>query len=146
MTAAEVVANIGTALTPVVVITVTALLANGLGSKHAELAARIRDLTAELRDESTSERRRSSILAQLASFETRQKLAHSAHVVIYASTLVLVLLVVLLTFQSAHAAVAATLFVIGLVGISAALALEIGELLMANRTIARELEDNRQAP
>jgi hypothetical protein len=143
MTASDLVANIGTALTPVVAITVTAILGNGLGSKHAQLGTRIRDLTAELRDESTSESRRRSIRAQLPCFATRQRLSHCAHVLIYVSALVFVLLVIRLTFESAHGVVAAVLFVIGLLGILGALAFEIAELLLANRTIARELEDNR---
>jgi hypothetical protein len=145
MTAAEVVRNIGSALTPVVVITVAAILATGLGGKHAQLAMRMRDLTAELRDGATPQRRR-SILAQLGIFDARLLLAHSANVLIYTGALALVLLVILLTLESTHGAVDAALFVSGLVCIFAAIALEIGELLLANRTMARELNDCLNLP
>jgi hypothetical protein len=116
-------------------------MGNGLADKHKQLADRIRGMTAELRDAATSESRRRSILDQLRAFETRLRLAHCAHVLIYVSSLVLVSLVIVLALERRHGPVDATLFVLGLACVFAALALEIAELLMAHRTMARELQE-----
>jgi hypothetical protein len=125
-----------------VVITVTAVMSNSLGAKHANLGTRMRALTAELRDGATPEQRRRSILAQLRIFHARLRLAHGANVLIHAAALMLVLLVIALTVESTHGVFDVALFVVGLVCTFAALALEIAELLLAERTMARELGDN----
>jgi uncharacterized protein DUF2721 len=142
MTAAEVMSHISSALTPVVMITVTALMANGLSSKHAVLATRMRELTAELRDGPKTEDRRRSIRAQLALFDLRLRLAHGAHLLIYTAALLLMLLVILLTLERAHGGIDAALFVMGLVCASAALALAIAELVFADRTMVSELSSS----
>jgi hypothetical protein len=143
MTAAEVMSHISSALTPVVMITVTALMANGLSSKHALLATRMRELTAELRAGLTTEERRGSIRAQLALFDLRLRLAHGAHLLIYIAALLMMLLVILLTIERSHGGIDAALFVMGLVCASAALALAIAELVFADRTMVFELSGSR---
>jgi hypothetical protein len=146
MTAADVVGRIGDALTPVVMITVTALAANGMSTKHSQLGSLMRSMTAELRDGATRDHRRRSILAQLRYFHLRLRLAHAAHVLIYVASLVFVLLVILLTLERAHGLGDALLFVVGLVCLFGAIALVIIELAIANRTMTLELNDTVGQP
>lgn len=130
--------RISTAITPAILLSMTALLIGNVGAQDADLSERIRGLTRERR-ETTNENRRASITEQLRYFERRVVCSQWAHLLLYCAELLFVLLVISLTFRTQSGVLEAVFFVGGLVLLAAALAFEVHSLSIAGRTMVMEL-------
>ncbi len=135
-------ALVASAVTPVVMVSATAILISGVNSKHISLADRLRNLTAEYRSPATTERRRQNILAQTMVFQRRLRLATIAHMSLYAATacfIVMVLVISLTPIRQAFVAVTLPFFLAGVILLFTAVVTEIIELRSAAKTVALEL-------
>ncbi len=74
---------VAVAVTPVVMVSATAILIGGVSAKHQALADRLRLLMAEFRSPQTSEARKQSVLAQVKLFRRRLKYATLSHLGLY---------------------------------------------------------------
>ncbi len=135
---------IASAVTPAVMISATAILISGIGSKHANLADRLRALTAEYRDTGTSDQRRRVIHLQSVLFIRRLHLITSAHMLLYGATGAFVAMVFAITVATLSREWERLLFACFLIGVSLLLAgvlFEILELRLANKTLELETRD-----
>jgi hypothetical protein len=135
---------ISAAVTPVVMISACAVLIMGISSKHTALSDRIRALAAELRGLSSGSPRRDLARRQLQTFMRRALLAWMAHCLLYLATgafSATVLIALAALRRHAWGGLTLGLFVLGTALLLPALALEIGELLLAQSTLRWEVED-----
>jgi hypothetical protein len=137
----ELLRRIALAISPVVMLSLTAILINGVANKDADISERIRQLTRELREQ-IPDVRRTSILAQLPLFVRRVRSAERSLLLLYLAELDFVVLVILLVTLSEHGLPEAALFVTGLLILAAALALEVWSHAIAGKTMERELRDS----
>lgn len=136
---------ISSALAPVLLVSASAILASGISQKHAALADRIRSLSAERRLPSSEPSRRESIEAQLVLFNRRVRLVSLAHRALYlgigCQLLVILAIALGIGLPTAWSFASLPPFLAGILLLLAAIALELVELQLADRTIALELED-----
>ncbi len=136
---------ISSALAPVLLVSAAALLGVGISQKHAALGDRIRSLAAERRAPGGEPARRSSVQAQLELFARRIRLASLAHRALYLAICCLLGVILIITLRTPLTAVLSAvslgLFILGVFILLVAIGLELGELHLANRTIAAELKD-----
>lgn len=135
------------AVTPVVMISATAILISGVNSRFIAIADRTRALSHEFRDPSASTQRRELIAKQMLIFRRRLKLVCWALRTMYVATACLVCVALLLSatlWRETLVEVSVPLFVLGIVLIFAALVCELLELQAANHTILLEIQDVRQ--
>jgi ABC-type uncharacterized transport system permease subunit len=130
------------AVTPVVLISASAVLIMGVNVKHQAHAERLRALAAELRNGDFSAIRFESIQGQVTLFMRRYRLSQIAHLLLYLSVICYCLMVlVLANFASSHLP---NQIVLGLLltGISftlAACTLEVSESQLGKKTIEMEI-------
>ncbi len=67
---------VATAVTPVVMVSATAILAGGVNSRYISISDRIRTLSAEFRNHDTTEERRADISRQMSIFVRRINLVY----------------------------------------------------------------------
>jgi hypothetical protein len=135
---------IATAVTPVVMVSATAILVSGVNSRYIAIADRVRALSHEFRDANTSPDRRHVIRRQMPVFRRRMHLVSSAMRILYVSAGCFVGVALLIGMSvSKPMAQSATLatFLVGLVGIMAAIVLQYMELQESNKTIDIESAD-----
>lgn len=132
------------AVTPVVMVSTTALLVVGVNTKHQSMSDRLRVLTSEFRAPGTKPARRASICRQTALFERRIAYIATGHRLLYAAIvlfLMTILLIVLSPLKVAWTPAAYALFLSGVVLMLTAVACELLELSYANRTLRAEIDD-----
>lgn len=136
---------VAAAVTPVVMVSATAILIGGVNSRYMTIADRVRGLTRELRDPATTPERRANIRAQLVYFARRvdhvswaTRLLYIAVACFVSVALVISISITRVTLQF----VTLPLFVIGLLLICLALTFQIWELHDANRTLRLEIESS----
>lgn len=132
------------AVTPVVMISASAILISGINSKHQALSDRVRGLAAEFRETDTSMVRKENILDQIRLFRRRLRYVAIAHISLYCATACFVAMVMVISFTiRVSTLVAATLpfFMAGVVLLLIAVGFEIRELRMSNETMRLELSD-----
>jgi len=132
------------ALTPVVLISAAAILAGGVGQKHADLGGRIRMLMAELRKAALAEARKRNLHAQIQVFRRRTRLAMRAHLCLYGAMLPFVAMIAVLLFGASRS-IAVVLLGVGVSLVTGAVVFEILELSLAGRSIDLALEDDTPA-
>jgi hypothetical protein len=135
---------VATAVTPVVLVSATAILISGVNSRYIAIADRIRSLTAEYRNPSTADVRRASIDRQLPKFQIRVRLVSWAirGLNLAAVCFVAMALIISATLWRKMLAVATVpLFITGILLLMFAIVCELLELQVANRTLAAEIAD-----
>ena len=132
------------AVTPVVLVSATAILISGVNSRYIAIADRMRVLAGEFRSPSCTAARRTRICAQIRIFAIRIRLVAWAVRALYAAVACFVAMVMLISATLWRQMLQATtlpLFVLGTVLIFAAIICELFELYLANRTIGLEVSD-----
>ena len=137
------------AVAPVVMVSEAGLLFMGMQAKNLHLADRVRALTAESRalpPEPTHDARRRQIAHQLTLFERRLALSQRALECIYLSIVCFVVTSLLLLLAAVAMPIVAThgvvvIFLLGVVLLLAALALEFLEMRVGLHTIEIETSD-----
>jgi hypothetical protein len=135
---------VASAVTPVVLVSATAILIGGVNARHIAIADRIRSLTAEHRNSATTTKRRASILRQLPIFQRRIRLASwSIRGLYFASAcFVTMALSISATLWRQMLAVATVpLFVLGIVLLLFSIICELWELQEANHSLFDEIAD-----
>ncbi len=132
------------AVTPVVMISATAILIGGINSKHQSLSDRVRNLAAEYRGVNTVNRRKHVIQLQIRFFRRRLRYVYIAHIALYCATACFIAMVMIISVTVKIATlVSATLpfFMAGVVLLLIAVGFEIRELRMSTETMNMELAD-----
>lgn len=130
------------AVTPVVMISATAILIGAVNSKHQGLSDRLRSLTAEVRHDATPEARRTNVRSQIVLFERRLRYVSIAHISLFCATACFISMVMVISFTvKLVTLVVATLpsFMAGVILLLVAVVVEIAELRLARETIALEI-------
>jgi len=132
------------AVTPVVLVSATAILISGINSRYISIADKMRSLAQEFRVSGSDPLRRASIALQMNIFQMRIALVAWAVRVLY---------VAVACFISVAMAISATLwrkmletatiplFAVGILLILTAITCELLDLHLSNRTIAIEITD-----
>jgi len=132
------------AVTPVVMISASAILISGINSKHQSLSDRVRGLATEFRNANATAARKKNIVSQIRFFRRRLRFVAIAHVSLYCATACFVAMVMVISVTvKISTLVAATLpfFMAGVVLLMIAVGFEIRELRMSSETMALELKD-----
>ncbi len=133
------------AVTPVVMVSVSATLILGINSKHQSVAERIRSLTGEFRLPATGEERRKSISRQMILFQRRLFYVSTAQLLLYlaiAIFLASVIVIILSNTRSSWTPAAFGLFLAGVFLMIVAVILEFQELRLASRTLGLEMQES----
>jgi hypothetical protein len=132
------------AVTPVVMVSATAILISGVNSRYMAISDRMRSITHEYRDKDTSPERRSVLRRQLSIFTRRVELVSWAVRTLYLAAACFVSVALLISATSwRHMLVEVTLplFFMGIVLIMIAICCQLLELHASNRTILLEVKD-----
>jgi hypothetical protein len=132
------------AVTPVVLVSATAILVSGVNSRYISIADKMRGLAQEFRTANCTPERRSHIAAQMKIFRSRIGLVAWAVRVLYASVgcFTAVAMVISATlWQKTLEAITLPLFAAGITMILAAIVCQLLELHLSNRTITLEVQD-----
>jgi hypothetical protein len=135
---------VATAVTPVVMVSATAILISGVNARYISISDRVRALAREYRDRGTSDERQLNIRRQMAVFHRRLHLVSWAARILYAAVGCFVAVALLISVSvSKPMLLSATLgmFLIGLILIAFAIVLQLIELQQSNRTIDIESAD-----
>lgn len=128
-------------MTPVVLVSASALMIVGVGNKHQNMSDRVRALAAEARAPQTSAERRAVIARQIELLRKRIHCVAMAHRMLYLSILLFLAMALVLLFGPGTVAAGVALFIGGVLLILAAAIFEIVELSLARRTLDTELLD-----
>lgn len=137
-------AAISAAVTPVVMISATAILVSGISSKHQSMSDRLRALTAEWRNPATGSARREAIAEQLTLFDERLRWITWSHIVLYAATACFIATVIVIAASPALGALSGAslgLLIAGVVLMFAGILLELLDLARARATVGLEVGD-----
>jgi hypothetical protein len=132
------------AVTPVVLVSATAILVSGVNARYISIADKMRQLSQEFRSGHCTPERRSSIVAQMKIFESRIFLIAWAERVLYASVgcFITVAMVISATlWRKPLENITLPLFTTGILMILAAIICQLMELHLSNRTITLEIRD-----
>jgi hypothetical protein len=135
---------VATAVTPVVMVSATAILISGSNARYTSISDRVRTLTQEFRQPGTSTERRSNIRQQIAIFHRRLHLVSWAARALYGAVACFVVIALLISLSLSKTILleaAPWLFLLGLVLIAGAILLQLLELQQSNRTIDLESAD-----
>jgi hypothetical protein len=138
---------VASAITPVVLVSATAILISGVNARHIAIADRIRSLTAEYRNSATNPARRASIDRQLPAFRLRVRLASWSIRGLYLASACFVTMALIISaalWRRMVAAATLPLFIAGIVLILISIVCELWELQKANRTLFDEIADLEQ--
>ena len=133
-----------TAVTPVVMVSATAILISGVNSRYISISDRVRSLAREYRQPETSCERQLNIRRQMPIFHRRLHLVSWATRFLYAAVGCFVAVALLISASvSRPILLRATLgmFLAGLVLVSVAIVLQLLELQRSNQTIDIESTD-----
>jgi hypothetical protein len=135
---------VASAVTPVVLVSATAILISGINSRYIAIADRVRLLTAESRSSSTSPARLQSIGRQLPTFQLRIKLVSWAMRALYLATACFVAMALIISatlWRKMLAIATLPLFIMGILLLMFSIVCEIVELREANRSLFQEISD-----
>jgi hypothetical protein len=135
---------IASAVTPVVMVSATAILISGVNARHISISDRIRSLSREYRGTGVDVPRKRIIQREVVIFQRRLHLVSWATRMLYASVGCFILMALLISVSVVNAGLqGATLviFLLGLVLIAIAIILELIELQESNSTIELESAD-----
>ncbi len=133
-----------TAVTPVVMVSATAILISGVNSRYIAISDRVRNLAHEFRSENPPEERRQNIHKQMLIFHRRLELVSWASRTLYIAVGLFVsvaLLIGISMWRRIFEAITLPIFILGLVLVGIAIALQFTELQMSNATIVLESAD-----
>ncbi len=133
-----------TAVTPVVMVSATAILISGVNARYIAISDRVRALAHAFRTTESTPERRNNIRLQMGVFQERIWLVSSASLALYTAAgcfVFVALLICVSVWQIMFQWVTLPAFVIGLVLVAFAISLQITELQRSNRTIRLEAED-----
>ncbi len=135
---------VAAAVTPVVMVSATAILISGVNSRHISISDRIRSLSREYRSGGLDVSRRRVIQSEVVIFQRRLHLVSWATRLLYASVGCFILMALLISASVVKAGfqgVTLLIFLVGLVLIAVAIVLELVELQESNSTIELEAAD-----
>ena len=135
---------VATAVTPVVMVSATAILISGVNGRYVSVADRVRSLAREFREPDTTPERRSNIRLQMVVFQRRLRLVSWATRVLYAAVGCFIAVALLISASVSRrilSGAALVTFLVGLVLTAAGIVLQLLELQHANRTINLESAD-----
>ncbi len=135
---------LASAVTPVVLVSATAILVSGVNSRYISIADKMRSLAQEFRSGACTAARKATIIAQIKIFQDRIFLVAWAVRVLYAAVgcFIAVAMVISATlWQKTLEAVTLPMFATGIFMILAAITFQLLELHLSNRTIALEVQD-----
>ncbi len=133
-----------TAVTPVVMVSATAILLSGVNSRYLAVSDRIRALAHEYRDESLTAARRRNIQQQMLIFHLRMDLVSWSSRILYVAICCFIsvaLLICLSTWRQMLTAVTLPIFSLGVLMVGTAVVLQLLEVQASRRTIALEAEE-----
>jgi len=139
---------VATAVTPVVMVSATAILAGGVNSRYISISDRVRSLAHEFRDPQTTEARRTAISFQMVIFVRRINLISWSIRMCYTAMACFVLMALVITataFRQMLIAITVPLFVVGIGFIITAIIFQLLELKASNSTILQEVRDVLQS-
>jgi hypothetical protein len=137
-------AAISAAVTPVVMISATAILIGAISSKHQSMSDRMRTLTAEWRNAATPAARRKSIAGQLKLFEDRLRWITWSHIVLYVAAACFIATVIVIALSPALEAMSGASLRLLIAGVSLmflGILLELFDLAKARATVSLEVKD-----
>jgi TRAP-type C4-dicarboxylate transport system permease small subunit len=135
---------VATAVTPVVMVSATAILASGVNTRYISISDRVRALAREYRDVNTPSNRRSTIRLEMVIFHRRLHLVSWAARVLYSAVgcfIAVALLISISLSKPIPAGITLAAFLIGLILTAVAIILQLLELQQSNRTIDLESAD-----
>lgn len=135
---------ISVAVTPVVLISTTAILLSGYTGKYANISDRLRDLAAEYRLANTSAERRASLKTQMRIFHKRVSAVWAASALLSMALISFLATVLSVIFDTRHLRLdwgGAVCLILGLILMAGAVLLELYEIRLARMTVAGELSD-----
>ena len=134
------------AVTPVVLVSATAILISGINTRYVSISDRLRLLAHEYRDPACPHDRQAMITREIAMFRHRMHLMSWAVRSLYAAVgafIVDALLISATLWRQMLAAATLPLFIGGIVLVMFAIVCQLVELQSSDRTIAIELSDIR---
>ncbi len=132
------------AVTPVVLVSASAILIAGVNSRYISIADKMRSLAQEFRLQNSQAARRTCIAAQMRIFRSRVRLIAWAERVLYAAVgcfIVVALVISTTAWRKTLASTTLPLFALGILLIFAAIVCQLMELQLSNRTITLEVQD-----
>ncbi len=132
------------AVTPVVLVSATAILISGVNSRYISIAERMRALAHEYRDPACTAERRVTISYEMHTFLYRVHVVAWAVRMLYSAVGAFVLDTLIISatlWRQMLAAATLPLFLLGVSFILAAIVLQLLELHSSNRTLALEVKD-----
>jgi hypothetical protein len=132
------------AVTPVVMVSATAILISGVNSRYISISDRMRSLAHEYRDANASTERRAIIRSQMIVFRRRVALVSWAVRTLYAATGCLVSIALLISatlWRQMLVWITLPLFLLAIFLIVVAIICQLLELQASNRTISLETKD-----
>jgi hypothetical protein len=132
------------AVTPVVLVSATAILISGSNSRYISISDRMRALAHEYRDANCEEQRRITISRQMLTFEYRIHLVSWAVRALYTAVGAFItdaLIISATLWRHMLAAATLPLFLLGILLIVLAIVCQLLELQSSNRTISLEISD-----
>jgi hypothetical protein len=142
---------IAAAVTPVVLLSATAILISGVNARYIAIADRIRSLTAEHRNTATTQTRRTGINRQLPAFQRRVRLASWSIRGLYLASACFVTMALLISatlWRRMLTDATLPLFIVGIALLLISIVCELWELQIANLTLFEEISelDNTSQP
>jgi hypothetical protein len=137
-------AAISAAVTPVVMISASAILISAISSKHQSMSDRLRALTAEWRRVDTPAARREAIAAQLRLFDERLRWVTWSHIILYSATACFIAVVIVIAVSPALEAMSGAslgLLIAGVALMFLGILLELLDLAKARATVRLEVKD-----
>jgi TRAP-type C4-dicarboxylate transport system permease small subunit len=135
---------VATAVTPVVMVSATAILISGVNTRYISISDRVRSLAREYREVNTPSNRRSTIRLEMVVFHRRLHLVSWAARVLYTAVgcfIAVALLISVSLSKPIPAGITLAAFLIGLTLTAVAIILQLLELQQSNRTIDLESAD-----
>jgi hypothetical protein len=135
---------VAAAVTPVVMVSATAILISGVNSRYISISDRMRGLSHEFRDPAATEERRQIIRRQMVIFTQRVYLVSWAVRTCYVAAgcfVTVALLISATLWRSMLITATLPLFLTGIFLILVAIVFQLLELQASNRTIHLEVED-----
>lgn len=137
---------VAAAVTPVVMVSATAILISGVNSRYISISDRVRALMKEYRDMTVGDERRVVIRSELKIFERRVELISWAIRILYVAAACFVTVALLISatlWRDILIAATLPLFLSGIILIMVAIVFQLMELQASNRTIFLEMAEVR---
>ena len=132
------------AVTPVVLVSSTAILISGVNSRYISISDRMRALSHEYREPTCPDHRRRTIAREMATFQLRIHFVSWAVRALYAAVGAFItdaLIISATLWRHMLAAATLPLFLLGILLIMVAIVCQLLELQGSNRTISLEIRD-----